>query len=203
MRRSTDWWIVLVCVWFVASADAVAAGDWRVVPGGDGTEARFVSEATVESFEGRTHVVEGWISTTHSSESDSIAWHVAVDLASIDTGIGLRNRHMRENHLHTDEFPDAVFAGSMAWPAELGALVEGQTASLEFSGQFELHGVSRSRTIPVQMTLGADGSLEARAEFTVSLAAHGIPRPKFLMLKLADEQQVEINLLAVPSGARP
>ncbi|MBK9304990.1 MAG: YceI family protein [bacterium] len=35
-----------------------------------------------------------------------------VDLAALDTGIGLRNRHMRENHLETDRFPQAVFRGA-------------------------------------------------------------------------------------------
>lgn len=70
-----------------------------------------------------------------------------VDLASLDTGIGLRNRHMRENHLHTDEFPEAVFSGSMAWPAEIPSMEPGVEVELEFSGRLELHGVTRERTI--------------------------------------------------------
>src|SRR5215472_13064147 len=41
-------------------------------------------------------------------EDDGTTLKVTVPLASLQTGIGLRDRHMREKYLQVDKFPDAV-----------------------------------------------------------------------------------------------
>ena len=190
IRKAKPVWILCLCL--AALTGDARAELWGIVPGDDRTEVRFHSEATMESFDGVTRNAEGWLSI---AAGDSISWLVSVDLASMDTGIGLRNRHMRDNHLHTDEFPEAVFSGSMAWPAEIPPLERGVEVELGLAGRFELHGVSRERMIPVSLSRQGD-FVEAGATFEVSLADHDIPLPKFLMMKLADVQQVSVRLLA-------
>jgi hypothetical protein len=71
---------------------------------------------------------------------------------------------------------------------------------LTVRGTFDLHGVSQPRDVAAEVTLEADGSLTVRAHFAVSLEDHEIKRPKFLVMKLADEQQVKVSLRAHPEG---
>ena len=58
-----------------------------------------------------------------------------VDLRSLDTGLDLRNEHMRDKYLETDKFPNAVFELD---PLEIG--------SKTFTGLMTLHGRSKKIT---------------------------------------------------------
>jgi len=50
-------------------------------------------------------------------------------------------------------------------------------------------------TLPVDLVW--DGkTIRLAAEFPVSLAEHGIPRPRFLVLKLGEVQQVSVSVVA-------
>ena len=178
------------------AADATSAPlRYRIEPGTEGNEVRFHSEASIESFDGTTDRVSGWVEVDPDDLASGVRWRVEVDLASLDTGIGLRNRHMRENHLHTDEHPLAVFEGAMdgsTLPAALGPA----PTTVELHGEFSLHGVTRERTLEVEVMRRPDDALVVESEFGVTLSDHDIPRPKFLLLKLAQEQDVRIRVIA-------
>ena len=170
---------------------------FEVTPGSEGTTVVFASKAPMESFEGRTDQILGHIVLDPSALADSIDVMLEVDLASLDTGLSLRNQHMRENHLETETFPKATFRG-----ARLGglpsALSVGETATGTAQGTFDLHGVVRPLEVQVDLTLRADGSLAVQARFQVFLADYEIERPKFLLLKLDEKQQVTADLVARP-----
>jgi polyisoprenoid-binding protein YceI len=181
--------LLAVLLWAILTVTPALAQTWIVVAGHDATEVVFKSKATLESFEGRTRAVTGWINLELPG---TISWHIEVDLADLDTGIGLRNRHMRENHLHTDEYPTAVFEGEQNADSIVGS-------EMALFGSLTLHGVTVERTIEVHLTQLTDGDLTASAEFGISLADHEIARPGFLMMKLADVQQLRVRLLARPT----
>ena len=180
--------LLAAMLWVILTVTPALAETWTVVAGHDATEVVFKSKATLESFEGRTRTVNGWIKL---DSLNTISWRIEVDLADLDTGIGLRNRHMRENHLHTDEFPVAVFEGEQVSDA-----IAGPEMTVALVGNFTLHGVSVERTIEIHLKFLPDGDLTASAEFGISLADHEIPRPGFLMMKLADVQQLRVRLFA-------
>lgn len=172
--------------------------------GAEGSEGRegensvvFVSEAPMESFEGRTTRVAGTIVLDPAALGDSLEARLEVDLASLDTGIALRNQHMRENHLETERFPQAVFTGAtlVGFPA---SLTPGIPAAGKVVGTFDLHGVARRLEAAAELTLGPDGALAVHATFEVHLADHGISRPKFLVLKLDERQRLTVDLVARP-----
>src|SRR5215468_4263304 len=52
------------------------------------------------SLEGKTHELK--------VEDDGSVLKFTVPLAGLQTGIGLRDRHMREKYLQVDKYPDAV-----------------------------------------------------------------------------------------------
>ena len=190
---------ILVCAYLLAGPVLARAERWEIEPAAGRSEVTFHSKATMDSFDGSTRDIEGWIELDPATPATDPAWEVRVDLASLDTGIGLRNQHMRENHLHTDDYPYAVFRGGAIEPVPPEGLARGARTRLDLTGEFELHGVTRPRTIPVELVWLEDGTLEATAEFTVSLEDHAISRPKFLLLKLADVQRVELHLVATPA----
>lgn len=193
--------VVVLIVWLALLAGATPSHAARyALSVGDGRqEVRFHSKAPIESFDGVTDQVTGWIEVQLDALGDGARWHIEVDLTGLDTGIGLRDQHMRENHLHTAEFPVAVFEGTMAELKPGGALLVDESIDIELAGILRLHGIARERTIACRVTRRREGALEfldIRAEFLVRLADHGIPRPKFLMLKLAEDQRVEVRLRA-------
>ena len=66
------------------------------------------SDADFENFIGQTHRVSGWMKFDPTTKRG--LGKLTVDLASIDTGIEMRNEHMRaEGWLNTTAFPKAVF----------------------------------------------------------------------------------------------
>lgn len=179
---------------------AAVAGSWTVAPGGP-SEIVFVSKAAIESFEGSTDRVEGTIVADPGALTGAIDIEITVDLASLDTGIGLRNRHMRENHLHTDDHPVAVFRAGRVVRADPSDLATIGSSRVELVGTLDLHGVVRPLTVAADLELDPDGTLDVACDFTVKLSDHDIPRPKFLIMKLADEQKVRVRLRAATSTA--
>lgn len=195
----------------VLAASVLAAGiavapafaevrSFTVVPG-KGQVVVFESKAPMESFEGRTDQASGTIAADLADLTAGCEVRIVVDLASLKTGIGMRDTHMRERHLETEKHPQAIFTTTSVTAATPTALTPGTTARATIAGTFALHGVTRELTLPADLTLAADGTLTVRAQFTVLLSDHQIDRPKVLMLKLADEQKVSVTLTARPAEA--
>ena len=191
--------LLLVMGALALGAGVARAADFVVKPGGE-NKVVFISKATVEGFEGKTRQLEGHLVLDPANLGDTVSVHLEVDLASLDTGIAKRNKHMRENHLETAKYPKAVFDGiSVRGPA--GAkLAPGNPATLDVEGTFTLHGVSRRLRILVQAGYDpkpAGARITFHATFPVTLADYAISRPEFLFLKLAETQQVRVDGVAV------
>ena len=159
---------------------------------------RFISQATIEDFEGVTDRVDGYVllgegGLTPGSTAGS-DFYLEVDLASIDTGIGLRNRHMRDNYLETDRYPYATFSGSFASVEDAG------NGSYRVTGEGELgiHGVARDVEIPCTVSPSGRG-YRVRCGFEVLLSDHDIEIPKVMFMKLANEIRLELDFVMQPA----
>jgi polyisoprenoid-binding protein YceI len=180
-----------------AAAGAAQAATWRIVAEAEGNLVKFVSSATLESFEGKTSNVQGRVTLDPAELGSHLEIEVEVDLRSLDTGIELRNRHMRENHLETERFPTARFEGAEIVEGAGSALAPGTTVTIQVEGNLALHGVSKTVRIPLELT--HDGTnLRIVSHFPVALSDHEIARPKFLIMRLGDVQQVTVDVTAVP-----
>ena len=60
-------------LWAILLVTPALAETWTVVAGDDATEVVFKSKATLESFEGRTRAVTGWIKL---EPPGTIAWRI-------------------------------------------------------------------------------------------------------------------------------
>src|SRR5438093_4856121 len=85
----------------LAGATVVAANTWRVGQG----DVHVICPMTVGgSFDAKTTALSGSV-TPSASGSPAFDGTLAVDLRTLDTGIGLRNEHLRENYLEVDKGP--------------------------------------------------------------------------------------------------
>lgn len=179
-------------------AQPAAAADFMVRPGKD-TNVIFASRAALEGFEGKTHQMQGTLSLDPGAVGDSITVHLEVDLASLDTGMSKRNKHMRENHLETAKYPKAVFDGAAVLSPAGARLEPGKSVPFQIEGTFTIHGVSRRLRCDATATYATQGkaaSIVFSAAFPVTLGDYSIKRPEFLFLKLAETQQVRVSAIA-------
>ena len=169
---------------------------FKVVPGHPDTKVQFTSEAPMETVAGTTHTATGFVELDPSGTGEGARGEVHADLASLKTGIDWRDRHMRENHLETGKYPEAVFTlTSLTLPS--GGLVAGQWTRINVQGTFKLHGVEKIIKPETYLTLlnaAAGSTLHIDSDFTVKLTDYQINRPQFLLMRLAEELRVHVEL---------
>jgi polyisoprenoid-binding protein YceI len=188
-------WISLAAVLVSSSVHAAQF----VVKAGSPNKVVFTSKAATETFEGKTDRIDGRIVVDPASVEDTVVVYLEVDMASLDTGIGERNKHMKKNHLETDKYPKAVFAGATLLGPEGAALAQGKAVAFDCEGNFTLHGVTRRLRVTVEVTLANERTLSFKASFKVPLVDYSISRPKFLFLKLGEVQDVLVEGVATLS----
>jgi polyisoprenoid-binding protein YceI len=176
-------------------ATSARGADYRV-KAGEPNRVVFVSKAATETVEGKTDRLDGYVVVDRDSVGDSVTVHLEVDLASLDTGIGKRNKDMRK-YLETDKHPKAVFAGATVLGPEGAALEPGRMVAFDCEGDFTVHGVTRRLRVTVEVTARDERTLALKATFKVALADHKIERPKFLFLKLSEVQEVTVEGIAI------
>ena len=139
------------------TTEAAAQQEYRVDLDADRT-ARFVSRTAIQRFNGVTDRIERliYINTQSLSEDTGGAdteLCFEVDLASFDTGLSLRDRHMRNNYLEVEDHPFAAFGGRIVRVDPL----PGGGFRVTGPGVFGVHGVERDRSIDCDVTPASDG----------------------------------------------
>jgi polyisoprenoid-binding protein YceI len=189
-----------LCLLGTCLAAAGAPAETFQVEAGKPNRVRFESKAPLETFDGKTDRIRGHITLVPAALADSIDVRLEVDLTSLDTGIEVRNKHMRENHLDTKDHPKAVFTGGTLSGIKQRNLTAGP-ATFDIEGTMQLHGVSRRLRAACTLTFDATTQrLQARCTFKVALADYQIKRPSFLVMKLDEVQRVELDLVTQPAA---
>ena len=181
---------------------AVAAELWSVSSGDVEVRCRLTVGG---SFDAVTTALSGTLQRAPPDVAD-YAGELRVDLATLDSGIGLRNSHLRDNYLEVErgpEFREAVLSSIVLddpLPAGAG---RHETA---FSGTLSLHGVQR----PIEGEADLrrrDGRIQAEATFSVSLEAFDIPPPRYLGVGVRDTVEITVTFDAAradaPTGGAP
>jgi polyisoprenoid-binding protein YceI len=187
---------LLLLTLLTACATAFAGEMFSITKGSSANQITFTSDAPLEEIVGKTSDAAGFITLPDGSTPGSAEIHV--ELATLTTGLSLRDKHMRENHLETEKFPQAVFKlTSLEIPG--GALVEGKKTAVTVTGNMMLHGVEREITPIAWLTLNGS-QLTIESKFSVSLQDYQIDRPEFLVMKLSEEQRIDVKLVAERSN---
>jgi polyisoprenoid-binding protein YceI len=146
----------------------------------------FLSKAPLNEFTGKSTHLNGLV------DLDKNMLDFFIDLNTLDTGIGLRDRHMRENYLETKKFPYAEFTGKIN---ALPAMAIGQSREVTAKGNFKIHGVEREIEVPGKLTALSDSEMRLDASFSVLLGDYKIDIPRVVFYELAEEQVVTIQAI--------
>lgn len=168
---------------------------------GAGSSVSFKSEAPLEAIIGKDQAVSGFVELDPGSSGAGATGEVRVDLTKLKTGIEIRDEHMRKNHLETAKFPEAVFTlTTLDIPAS--GLSDGARTAVRATGQLTLHGTTQTVTPETYLTWSSgENSLRVEASFMITLTQFQIPRPQFLVMKLAEEQYISVDILAKAGGS--
>lgn len=123
----------------------------------------------------------GQVAEAHSfpgltgSVSESGEATLAIDLASVDTLIDVRNERMREMLFNVAEFPSATVTTTLD-PAAFGTLLAGDTMVQSVTATLDLHGTSGEVTSDLSVTrVGANKvRVQTIAPIIVSADSYGL-----------------------------
>ena len=101
---------------------------------------------------------------------------VTVPLANLTTGIGLRDKHMKEKYLEVPKYPSAVLTiarASLKVPAAGGAV------ETDVPGTLQLHGQTKPVTVHYDAKTDGPG-FAAHGKFHINMNDFGIAVPTYL-----------------------
>lgn len=175
------------------------AGTYGIDPASTVDTVYFRSSAKLEFIEGKTTNLTGGFTVDPENTSSGVTGLFQVDLRTLRTGIEMRDEHMRERHLQTDQYPFAYF--SIEHVSGLPAALKSDiTYTVSGAGMFYIHGGKRSIPLSIEVRARAGGhasdSITVRAKFSLNLDDFGIPRPRAVFLKLAETINIEVIFTA-------
>lgn len=145
------------------------------------------------SFEATTKVVAGEVGISPPN-AQSVKGDFSVDLRTLDTGIPLRNRHLRQNYLEVERGP--AFAAARLQDIR----VERLSGKTTFRGTLTLHGERKEVSGTAEIAPNGPGYL-LEASFPVRISEFRIPDPTYLGVGVKDEVVVRVKLHAAPATA--
>lgn len=200
-------------------AAMAAQGAWRTYFANDPIGRNVVmieSRAPLETMLTTTNQVTGEIKLRADDILQDPQARFEVDMTSLDTGIALRNEHMRSPEwLNTEKYPKAVFTLTEIGPRPRMKypITAHRKATVQGKGTLEFHGVKR--TIPVQIEatpIAGDETtatrlpgdlLHVRAKFVIKLNEFGVKIPEMAKLKVSNDQRVTVDIFTSTELPQP
>jgi polyisoprenoid-binding protein YceI len=211
MRYASTFAAVLLALGTASIASAQARA--FEVRNDGGSRIQFISDAPLETITGVTSHVTGSLNIDPNDLSTARGT-IAVRIATIRTGIDLRDEHLRAaNWLDAQRFPNATFEITAVEGAT--RLEPNRPTDLRLRGRFTVHGVTRDvvanarvRYIPLtdeMRTQHVNGDLvRGQASFDIQLTDYNVTVPLPVRLKVANQIRVSVTIRgeAPPAAAR-
>jgi polyisoprenoid-binding protein YceI len=143
------------------------------------------------SFEARTKALSGQVGMAPDN-SQPLDGDLLVDLQTLETGIGLRDDHLRKKYLEVGRGPGYSQARLR------NIRVEKLSGKTPFHAVLLLHGQSKEVIGTADIKPEGDG-YRLNASFPVRVSEFGIPEPTYLGVGVKDEVVVRVNLAASPA----
>ena len=169
ISRKTFFWMVSLLPALASAAGASQNGQIKInvslTPAGS-----FVAESSEVKVRGETA----------KKGEEFTARDIVLDPNTLKTGIGLRDKHLREKYLESGKYPEAV-------------LTKAKGKDGKFDGELQVHGVTK----PIQGTYEVkDQSFVAK--FKTKISDYKMGPASHLGVGAKDEVEVEITLPAQP-----
>ncbi len=161
----------------------------------------FYSKAPVEDFEGVAEELSGAVTLDFSKPNFNLEGWVSVPVASMNTGMAMRDQHMRSaDWLNAEKYPVIQFTLAAAPEQTVKKKGENQWV-LNAVGQFHLKGHEKKMIVPLTLTKGisrGEEQISVVGRFNVSLKEFGITGPRALNIigaRVGDEVVVKFKIV--------
>jgi polyisoprenoid-binding protein YceI len=151
------------------------------------------------SFEAKTQAIAGRL-TPSAADASALEGTVSVELSTLDTGIGLRNTHLRERYLEVER--GEGFARAVVSNIRLDRPAPTLTGRTGFRASLTVHGVTRPVLGTADITRQG-GGVHVEAAFSVTLPEHDIPEPRYLGVGVKDVVQIRVTFSTSESRGTP
>jgi len=168
-------------------------------------QASFESAATLENIKGTATKLSGTIAADPANPAASSV-DLTIDVASLDTGIAMRNEHLHDRYLAVEKFPIMTFK-SVSVTSPLKAIGPNQPVDVSVTGDMTLHGVTKRITVPVRVVIipqseltkssrGAGDWIHATTTFPIKLTDFGIEVPEKMLMKVSNDISIKVDVFA-------
>ncbi|WP_342319719.1 YceI family protein [Corynebacterium mayonis] len=170
-------------------------GTWEVSgkPGANLSSAGFSFHEILPGEEkitsGSTRDVSG---TVEISAGVLRAGEIVVDVTNLTTDSDRRDTNVRNKILHTDTYPEAVFA--VTQEVDVSQLPEdGSVGQVELTGEMTIHGVTQPVTHTFDVVRSGENVIVA-GDVPINREDYGVQTPDFVAAKIDKQGEVNIRL---------
>lgn len=180
----------------------------------------FKSSAPLEDIVGTTNMITGYLVFDHANPTAGGRAELSVPVASIKTGIPMRDGHLQsKGWLDAETYPDIKLTITNVKDVKEVKVSDGfQTYDVMLVGDFSIKGKSKTMEIPGRVTYlkqseetmkKMDGDLlAARATFDITLADFGITGPEgagLIGTKVGEKVTIDVSVMGttVRPGTKP
>jgi len=153
---------------------------------------KFTSFALWEEFEGVTNNIDGYLYWEGDDMTKASELYFEVDLNSVETGNGKRDRDMQNNYLHTNRFPFTHFTGQVISVYDS----TDDISKVEIEGIMFIHGVEQKRIIN-GIIFKSENGLKIVSNFEVNLTDFNIEIPSIMILKINEVIKLHLTFNVV------
>lgn len=179
---------VLFVLFFMCSP-AFAAMSFKMTKESGTTNFLAIGNPSAIRIDGKGEGPDGTLAAQEKGESWIVSGELRVNLKNTDTGIALRDRHMKDKYLEVGKFENAILSVNDLTVLK-SALTKETDTKLPFTGTLDLHGVKKPVNGEFVVKSSVEG-LKMTASFQLKLSDYGIVIPSFAGITVAD--QVEVN----------
>jgi polyisoprenoid-binding protein YceI len=186
--------VLLACFgWILAASGAVAQPRMLKI---EKSTATYSSRDSLYSWTGTTSGVTGTLSFDDQT-GELLKGEVEVDLASIDSGNGVRDGRMRNEFLQTDKFPKATLTIDKleGYPKFSEWKKWGTKQTGKIYGQLTIHNVTRPVVWEAEaIYLGTE--LKVNAKGQIKMTDFGITPPSLAFITVEDNVGLQATIVA-------
>ena len=174
-----------------------------------------MSDGQLETMLTRTSNIKADIAIDSANVLNNPRASFEIDMSSLDTGIALRNEHLRSPEwLDTTKYPTATFVLTrVIAPKGRVPLQQGKKMNGEVEGDLTVHGVTKKvrANLMIETIAQSDATKERlpgnlmhiRAQFPLVLKDFQINVPPPAQLKIAPTQQVMVDVYSATGSEKP
>lgn len=164
-------------------------------------QATFFSSTPLEDVTGISNAVSGKV-TFDVSDIKTLKGSISIPVASLDTGIELRNEHLASpNWMDAESYPDFTFEIKSVSDVKVEA---NNKLTAKVTGDFTAHGVTKQVVADATITYMVESEqtkqrapgdlLGVQASFSIALSDYDIEN-MLIGQKVAEEVKIDINMV--------